>query len=246
MIEKKIHYVWMGKGQKSELISKCIKSWKKYLNDFEIIEWNEKNFDIKSNRYVKEAYDNKKWAFVSDYIRLYALYNYGGIYLDTDMEILKPINKFLENSAFSGFESTNYIPTGLMGAQKSHPWIEDLLQYYKNKSFLNNDGTLDLTPNVVNITKLTTGKYGLALNNRYQKLKYNLHIYPKEFFCPSDYGDSDKQKQDKITMNSYSIHHYNGSWLTTSAKIKVNIRSMIGKNNTDKFKNIIKIIRRGK
>lgn len=245
MIEKKIHYVWMGRGQKSELILECMKSWEKYLHDFEIIEWNEDNFDIESNRYVKEAYDNKKWAFVSDYIRLYALYNYGGIYLDTDMEILKPIDSFLEHSAFSGFESKEYILTGLIGAKKGHPWVGDLLQYYENKSFFKSDGLLDLTPNVVNITKKSIEKYGLLLNDEYQKLEDDLHIYPKDFFCPSDYGDSIKQKQSKITMNSFSIHHYDGSWLTISGKVKAKIRGMVGKNNVDKFKNIIKIIKRG-
>lgn len=246
MINKKIHYVWMGKGQKSELILNCIESWKKHLSDFEIIEWNEENFDIESNRYVKEAYDNKKWAFVSDYVRLYALYNFGGIYLDTDMEILKPIDKFLMHGAFSGFESVEYIPTGLMGAEVMHPWIRDLLQYYDNKSFLNKDGTLDLRPNVINITSLTVEKYGLVLSNKYQKLKNDLHIYPKEFFCPSDYGDNNREKQNKITKNSYSIHHYNGSWLTKSGKIKVSIRNMIGKSNIDKFKSIVRKIKRDK
>lgn len=240
MIERKIHYVWMGKGGKSELIMKCIKSWEKYLGDFEIIEWNEENFNIGTNEYVKEAYDNKKWAFVSDYVRLYALYNYGGIYLDTDMEILKPLDRFLEVSAFSGFESTEYIPTGLMGAIQGHPWIGDLLQYYSNAHFLNSDGTFDLTPNVANITNKTIEDYGLVLNNKYQILKSDLHIYPKEYFCPSDYGDSEKQKQNKITTNSYSIHHYNGSWLSANGKIKVKIRNLIGKSKINRIKTIIK------
>jgi hypothetical protein len=242
MIEKKIHYVWMGKGKKSELILNCIKSWKKNLSDYEIIEWNEENFDITSNKYVFEAYQNKKWAFVSDYVRLYALYNYGGIYLDTDMEILKPIDHFLQHRAFSGFESKDYIPTGIMGAEKAHPWIKDLLQYYENKSFIKSDGSFDLTPNVDNITKITIENYGLRLNNKHQKLKDDLYLYPKEFFCPSDYGDSLKQKQKKLTLNSHSIHHYNGSWLTPIGKFKVKIRNILGKANIDRLK---KLTRRG-
>ena len=230
MIEKKIHYVWMGKGQKPDLVLKCIKSWEKYLYDFEIIEWNEENFDIESNRFVKQAYDNKKWAFVSDYVRLFALYNYGGVYLDTDMEMLKPIDRLLDHSGFSGFESTKYIPTGIMGVQKGHPWIKELLKDYEGKTFIKDNGSLDLTPNVVNITRKTTELYGLKLNNQYQKLEDNLHIYPKEFFCPSDYGDNINQIQKKITSNSYCVHHYNGSWLSPFGKMKVKIRSFFNNN----------------
>lgn len=230
MIEKKIHYVWMGKGNKSDLILNCINSWKVHLTGYEIIEWNEENFDINSNSYVKEAYDNKKWAFVSDYIRLYALYNHGGVYLDTDMEIIKPIDKFLEHSAFSGFESTKHMGTGIIGAKKGHPWTRELLKHYENRSFYKPDGGLDLTPNVIHITRTTIDKFGLILNNKYQELKGDLHLYPKDFFCPSDYGDSVKQKQYKITNRSYCIHHYNGSWLTLKGKIKVKVRSLFSSN----------------
>ncbi|MBP2114400.1 glycosyltransferase family 32 protein [Paenibacillus silagei] len=240
MIERKLHYVWMGKGQKSELIMKCIKSWEKYMSDFEIIEWNEDNFNIEINQFVKEAYENKKWAFVSDYVRLHVLYNHGGIYLDTDMEILRPLDRFLEVSAFSGFESAEYIPTGLIGAVQGHPWIKDQLEYYNDALFINSNRTLNLTPNVVNITNMTIEDYGLVLNNKYQILKNDLHIYPKEYFCPSDYGDSNKQKEKKITTNSYSIHHYNGSWLSPSGKLKVKIRNLIGKSEINKIKTIIK------
>ena len=153
MINKQIHYVWMGRGEKSDLIEMCISSWKKYLPDYDVIEWNEDNFDISSNRYVWEAYKHKKWAFVSDYVRLYALYEHGGIYLDTDMEVLKPIDIFLSHGAFSGFESARYIFTGIMGAVKNHPWIKELLHYYEDRSFVSENGGLDLEPNVVNITK---------------------------------------------------------------------------------------------
>lgn len=236
MIPKKIHYVWMGKGQKSELILNCIKSWKENLIDYEIIEWNEENFNINSNSYVKEAYENKKWAFVSDYIRIYVLYNFGGVYLDTDVEILKPIDKFLEHSAFCGFESTAYISTAIIGAQKGHPWTRELLQYYNDRSFIHSDGSFDLTPNVTHITRTTIDQYGLNLENQYQKLKEDLHIYPKDFFSPSDYGDSMKQKNNKITENSYCIHHYIGSWLNFPGKIKVRIRNLFGITYIKKLK----------
>lgn len=238
MIEKKIHYVWMGKGEKSDLILRCIKSWEQHLKGYEIVEWNEENFDIDSNKYVKEAYENKKWAFVSDYVRLHALFTQGGVYLDTDMEILKPIDCFLEHGAFSGFESNRYIPTGIMGAEKNHPWIKALLNYYDNKSFYNNNGSLDLIPNVSSITQITVDKYGLKLNNFYQELPQRLFIYPKDYFCPSDYGDTEKQIHKKLTENSYCIHHYNGSWLTPFGRLKIKLKHLIGESNVKKIRNL--------
>ena len=113
-IPKVIHYVWMGKGTKSEFMLRCIDSWKKYLPDYEIVEWNEERFDVRSNPYTEEAYNCKKWAFVSDYVRLYALYTEGGVYMDTDVEVIKPLDRFLEHPAFSGFESRTDIPTGII------------------------------------------------------------------------------------------------------------------------------------
>ena len=117
-IPKVIHFCWFGHGEYPELIVKCMETWKKYLPEYEIVKWSEDNFDINSNQYVKEAYENKKWAFVTDYVRLYALYTCGGIYLDSDVEILKPIDEFLDNEAFSGFESKDTVPTAIMGAVK--------------------------------------------------------------------------------------------------------------------------------
>ena len=108
-IPKIIHYCWFGKNEKPDIVKKCIDSWKKILNEYEIIEWNEKNFKIDSNKFVKQAYDSKKFAFVSDYVRVYALYNYGGIYLDTDVELLRPLDELLKDKMFCGWESRDQI-----------------------------------------------------------------------------------------------------------------------------------------
>lgn len=224
MNEKLIHYVWMGRGEKPPLTKMCMESWKKFLPHFEWMEWSEDNFDIHSNPYVQEAYKNKKWAFVSDYIRLYALKNYGGIYLDTDVEVLKPLDDLLKHDAFSGFESQTHIPTGIMGAKKNHVWINELISHYTNRSFYKKDGTMDLTPNIVPITRQTIEKFGLNPQNSYQELKNNLVIYPKQFFCPSDYEDALETKRKKVSKESYTIHHFNGSWLTPWGKLKVKIR----------------------
>ncbi len=121
MIPKIIHYCWFGRGQKSEKIKACIASWKKYLPDYEIVEWNEDNFDLSSNLYVKQAYDSKKWAFVSDYVRLYALYHFGGIYMDTDVEVLKSLDEFLDAPSFTGFKTKDSPITAVLAQKKKIP-----------------------------------------------------------------------------------------------------------------------------
>lgn len=209
MIPRIIHYIWFGHNEKGELIEKCIESWKKYCPDYEIKEWNEDNFDINSNQYVKEAYKNKKWAFVSDYVRLYALYNEGGIYLDTDCELVDNIDEFLDNQAFSGYESDDAIPTAIMGAEKGNEWIELLLSYYKNRSFINKNGELDTTTNVVSISNLTKEKYNVEYNGKLISIPGVVKIYPKDYFCPKNW----KTGIISFTSNTKAIHHFNASWL---------------------------------
>ena len=217
MIPKVIHYIWFGRGKKNELIENCIASWKKYCPDYEIKEWNEDNFDINSNQYVKEAYENKKWAFVSDYVRLYALYSEGGIYLDTDCEILCSIDKFLNDNAFSGYETANTIPTAIMGAEKGNEWIKNLIDYYNDKSFYNEDGSLDLTTNVVTISNITKSKYNCNFNGQLIEVKNVFKIYPADYFCPKDCNTG----VINLTENTVAIHHFNASW---QRKIEIKLR----------------------
>ena len=159
MIPKIIHYVWLGKGKKNARILKCIESWKKYMPDYEIIEWNETNLP-KINDFFYHAYENKKWAFASDVARLFILYNYGGIYMDTDVEVIKSLDKYLENKAFSGFESDNSVPTGIMASEKGLPIFRELIDYYTDRHFIDESGNLDLTTNVTTITNILK-KHGL-------------------------------------------------------------------------------------
>lgn len=232
MIPKIIHYCWFGKGQKNDLAQKCIESWKKYCPDYILKEWNEANFDINSNQYVKEAYENKKWAFVTDFVRLYALYHEGGVYMDTDVEIVKPIDEFLSNCAFSSFESINKIPTGLMASEKHNLWIKDLLSEYDELHFVKEDGTFDLTPNGERITNLSVKKYGLIKNNELQYLKNKIvTIYPWDYFCAKD----TKTGIVNITENTYSIHHFSGSWLPSDYKEKRILRDECVKKYGPKF-----------
>lgn len=207
MIPKKIHYCWFGNGEKPELALKCIESWKTHCPDYELVEWNERNFDISAAPlYVRQAYENRKWAFITDYVRLYAMVNYGGVYMDTDVEVIKNIDEFLDNRAFSGFEDGVNIPTGIMASEKDFPLFQKLLDYYNDVNFENEDGTLNTITNVTIITGICE-KNGLIKNNKFQIID-GFALYPKDYFCPIDY-DSGKLKK---TKNTYTIHWFAGSW----------------------------------
>ena len=181
-IPKKIHYCWFGGNPLPELAQKCIASWKKYCPDYEIIEWNESNFDINEGDYAREAYEAKKWAFVTDYVRLKVLYDYGGIYMDTDVEVLKPLDPLLEYEAVSGFESDTDIPTGLIASVKNHSMIFELLSEYNSLHFIDSNGEPDLTTNVMRITRTFT-KHGFKPNNTMQSIN-NFTLLPKDYLCP--------------------------------------------------------------
>lgn len=213
-IPKIIHYCWFGGNQLPELAEKCIQSWKQHCPDYKIIRWDESNFNLNCNRYVKEAYEAKKWAFVTDYVRLFALYHHGGIYMDTDVEVLKPLDKFLEHRAFTGCENEEMCVTGTMAAEKGHKWLEDLLNYYKDKKFILWDGSLNTKTNTKIITETTICKYGWIPKNEYQVLKEGLHIYPFDYFCAKDWNDG----QVYITDRTYTVHHFSGSWHSEKEK----------------------------
>lgn len=235
MIPKKIHYCWFGGNSLPELAIKCIESWKKHCPDYEIIEWNENNFDINCCDYVKEAYDAKKWAFVSDVVRLYALVNYGGIYMDTDVEVLKSLDDILKYEAVSGFENEKSIPTGLMGCKKNQKLFEELLHEYDNIHFLKEDGTLDMTTNVVRITTLCL-KYGLKLNNTFQIVN-GFALFPNDYFCPKDY----LTKKINLTENTYTIHHFDGSWLSAEMKYSMYLTKIFSKILPIRLANLIAV-----
>ncbi|NSB32870.1 hypothetical protein BCD93_003828 [Clostridium saccharoperbutylacetonicum] len=208
MINKIIHYCWFGKGEKSELVKNCIKSWKYHLPDYEIIEWNEENYNINNNVYTKEAYKHKKWAFVSDYVRLYALYNHGGIYLDTDVEITKSLDSFLKYPAFMGFHNKDTLLTAVIGSKIQSSFIKELLSLYDNKHFVSN-GKMDMQINNELITKCFVNNYNLNLNNKNQILKEEIYIFSQAYFSKAEQG-----------YENYSIHHGEGSWYTLEKAMK--------------------------
>ncbi len=201
MIPKKIHYIWFGKGEKNERVKHCIESWKKYLPDYEIIEWNENNFDINYNDFTKNAYANKKWAFVSDVARLWVLYNEGGIYMDTDVEVYKSLDQFLNEEGFTGFEDVHYPVTATLGAVKGNPVIKMMLDYYDCIDFTLYDDWHDYIKFQETNTCIMSNILSLLGidrdNNAIQRIKH-FTIYPQSYFFTKDEG--------------WTWHSFNGSW----------------------------------
>lgn len=223
MIPKKIHYCWFGRGNKPELAKRCIESWHKFLPDYEIKEWNEDNFDLDLYPYAREAYDQRKFAFVTDVVRLFALYTEGGIYMDTDVEVIRPLDALLNYKAVSGFESDTQIPTGLIASQAGLPILKELLADYIGLHFIKADGTLDLTTNVVRITKIFN-MYGFVPNNQQQTIK-DFTLLPKDFLCPKDFVS----KKVHITSNTLCIHHFDGSWISSHDKCVIKLKKYLPK-----------------
>lgn len=207
MITKVINYCWFGRTKKPDEVIRYIKSWKKYCPDYEIIEWNEDNFDVNQNTYCKQAYEAKKWAFVSDYARLWVLYNHGGIYMDTDVEVIRSFDHLLYEKGFSGFESNDYVSTGIMASEKGGAFIGELLSSYSNRTFIKNNGEYDMLTNVKIITDVAK-KYNLIMNGQKQTIQ-NFTYYPQCFFSPFD----DITGKVKKTNETCTIHWFSKSWL---------------------------------
>ena len=208
MIPKIIHYCWFGKGKKTKLMNKCIASWKKYCPDYEIIEWNEDCFDISKYPYVKFCYENQKWAFLSDFVRLVVVYEYGGVYFDTDGELVKNLDEFTRYEAFFGFENQRYINTGHgFGAIPYHKTVKEMLFEY-TKLDVDEYGNYPL----ITCPRLNTQallKFGLKLDGKRQNIE-GVEILPIEYMNPYD----DPTGRLNKTENTISIHWYSKSWLS--------------------------------
>lgn len=224
-IPKVINYCWFGGNKKNKVAEKCIQSWKKNCPDYEFIEWNENNFDVNMNNYVKQAYENKKWAFVSDFARLWILYNYGGIYFDVDVELLKPIDDLLNYSCFLASEDNIYINTGLgCAAEKGNILFKQMLDDYNDINFIKDDGSMDLTTCVIRNSKSIENNFLNKIADKNTPTVINNNAYfTKEYFCPYNYINGELT----ITKNTYSIHWFKASWLPKRTKFKISlIRTM--------------------
>ena len=203
-----IHYCWFGKKNKPPIVLKCIDSWRRLHPYAKIIEWNEDNFNVECCAYVKKAYDEGKWAFVSDYCRYYVLYHFGGIYLDTDVELIRSLNGL--PLSFVGFEfGASVVNSGLIrGAEAGDKVCALMLASYEEDCFVFPDGTLNLRTVCDRETKILL-KYGLKLENKVQTICKTI-VYPEDYFCPYNYLTG----RNVLTKNTYSIHHFAASWLT--------------------------------
>ena len=230
MIPKKIHYVWVGGNEKNNTIKQCMKTWGKHLEGYEVIEWNENNFDIDSHPFVKAAYKAKKWAYVSDYIRAYVIYKYGGIYLDTDILVLDNFDRFLNNRASVGFENPQYPFTAVFGAEPGHPLVKDMIEYYDRLDEYKFDFEKN---NTISVSDLLIKKYHCKVGNKFQILDEDIAVYPDTVLCnPSE--------------NSISIHVFTGTWLEGKKALarKINVFLKIHVTNKKRAKLFRKYIMR--
>lgn len=236
MIPKIIHYCWFGGKELPNEYKYYIRTWKKYCPDYQIKEWNEKNFDIEQSDYAKEAYEQKKWAFVSDYARLKIIYEEGGIYLDTDVELVKPLDDLLKEKCFLASEKTGYINTGLgFGAEKKNEIIHFLLEEYTNRHFIGKNGVYDHTACPKKNTK-PLRKYGYKFSLDEIIRIRDAVIFPPVYFDPMDY----ELGETNITENTYSIHHYASSWISNEDQVQNKRIDEIVKNNNFVFGHIKK------
>lgn len=206
MIPKTIHFCWFSDEPYPEKIQRCIESWHQFLPDYHVKKWDTTNFYVNINPYVQEAFECHKWAFASDYVRLYALYTEGGIYLDSDIECLKSMDDLLCNKAFTGFEAKGMVAAWIFGSEKGNPIFKEFLDYYEGRHFLV-DGEMDLTPNPVPVSAICR-QHGMTAADEIQRLD-DITIYPKRFFCGKDVSTG----IINVTPDTYTIHHFTGAWV---------------------------------
>lgn len=236
MIPKIIHYCWFGGNPLPELAIKCIDSWKKFLPDYEIKEWNESNYDVRKIPYIAQAYDAKKYAFVSDYARFDILYQYGGVYFDTDVEVIKSLENILTKGAFAGVERAGALNAGLgIASQAASAIYKEILESYEKSEFLYNNGSMNLTTVVDRVSDIFR-QHGFTNDNAIQTVE-GVTIYPAEYFCPIDPNTGIMT----ITDNTYTIHHYAASWTIPLRKKYMDLRTKLGEKIGIKMAKIILI-----
>lgn len=222
MIPKKIHYCWFGGKTLPADAEACIKSWAEKCPDYALIRWDEQNVSLEDSLYARQAYEAEKWAFVSDYVRLKALWEQGGIYMDTDVEVLHPLDRFLTSPMFMGFESRERVATCIIGAEPKSPFIGTLLETYRTGTFLRTDGSFDCTTNVERITEALK-KRGLRTDGTLQVVE-GITVYPSAVFSPK----SLETGRVTLTLETCTIHHFNASWMTQRQKRHTRIAQILG------------------
>lgn len=241
-IPKIVHYCWFGNGEKPDNIKAYIETWKAKMPEYTFMEWNEQNFDVENSiPYVRQAYEAKKYAFVSDYARIQALYQHGGIYFDTDIEVKKPFEEFLEDkSMVLGFESERSLLTAFIAVEKGHPYMKEFLESYKERNFLKEDGSYDMLVINEGFSALMERK-GVDLDrNEYQELPGDIVIYPEEYFCGFDVNNW----HESITDKTCTVHYMNSSWVSgkqgMKRKIIYTLQKILGYKNYDRLKGMFR------
>lgn len=242
MIPHIIHYCWFGNSKKPKSVQKYIDNWKRMLPDYQFMEWNEKNCDLENEiEYVKEAYQNKKYAFVSDYIRIKKLNEYGGVYFDTDIKVLKRFDTYIEkNKVVLGFQGVGNLGTAFIATIANHPLFEKFLENYAERHFIQKDGSMDQTSINVSLNPLVEA-YGLDINqDEFQLISEGIAIYPTEYFCAFDI----ENWHPVITEKSCTVHYMASSWRSLQVKTKIQILKIIfciiGTENYDKLRKYLK------
>lgn len=230
MIPKKIHYCWLSGDPFPDLIANCRKTWQEKLAGYELVLWDINHPEIAGNNWVRQAFESKKYAFAADYIRLYAIYHHGGIYLDTDVEVVKPFDDLLHKKYIIGSEGEGIIEAGVIAAEKGQPWVKDCLDYYDGRSFVKADGTLDTwtLPRIMmqqiginrEIVELDKPSF-LAAEDDPSKL----WMLPKDFFCAKNHGTGVIER----TANTYCVHHFAMSWISKSDTFLPNLKRRLMK-----------------
>lgn len=223
MIPKKIHYIWFGKNEKPKDIKICMKTWKKNLPGYEFIEWSEDNFDVNSHPYVKAAYESKKWAYVSDYVRAKALYDHGGIYLDTDVLVLDDLNDLRSNKAFVGFENKDYPFTAVWGCESGHPLAKAVLDMYDKVQFQYDEKDEMKFVNTKTVSEILIDQFCCKVNNEYQVLKDDIAVYPDDVLC-------------NPSPRSKTIHVFTGTWMNAKPSHKTKISRFLRVRLNTKYK----------
>lgn len=233
-IPKIIHYCWFGGKPLNQQALNCIESWKRFCPGFEIMRWDESNAPLNANRYAQQAMQTQKWAFVSDYVRLAVLKEYGGIYLDTDVELTSSLEPFLDKDGFIGFQDADCVGTGLIACKQNHPFARRALALYGDLDFLLPDGSVDDTTNVERITALLVQE-GLRQDNCPQTV-LDVSVYPSEYFSPKNL------ETGKITLTEHTcaIHYFGASWMTPSQRRNTRIAQLIGPKWTKQIKRLLR------
>lgn len=215
MIPKIIHYCWLGETPYSDLVNQCIDSWKQKLPEYELMLWDKNRFDVVSHTWVNQANQAKKFAFAADYIRFYALYHHGGIYLDSDVQVIKSFNPLLHHHSFIGLESTGDFEAAIIGAEKETPWTSKMLQYYKGRTFVKPNGQYDQRPLPLIVREVL--EKDTILMDSADSADKGLTIFPSAYFSPKNIHT----KRVDSTPETYTIHHFDGQWVKKGMSHKV-------------------------